>query len=389
MTTVTVPAAGGTTELAATANGQVVTLGFASGAPAVSISASSSVTAPAGAPVPSSIKRAAASISGAVPFYFVSFSVSGSLAAQYLTSEAIEITNAQPASAAYYVEFDDTTTSPAVKLASFGPATIANAVATVTSTAIAGSTTTFLPGHTYLMQFYYVAAPVATPTPSTPPSTSPSAAPTSSPSVTPSSAPTTAPSPVSTSTAPADAVSTTALIDSGGTLTLPSFESYTGTIGYTAFGSFSSLPVTVSFANYLTATGANGPLTGLPTGTSSVPISYYAVINIQASPSGTQSPGFVPQAEEPTITIYAPTLVGVGTAAVRYWEWQPGGSATPLCASTIGGTVEFLPVTNGSITLPSPLAPWANHCTNPGPGLEAGITSFFPGDNALIEISNE
>ena len=78
--TQSVPTAGGTLSVPAAASGQVATFAIGVGAPAgVSLTSSSSATAPGSAPAPSSLKRSAEAISGAVPFFFVTFTVTATL----------------------------------------------------------------------------------------------------------------------------------------------------------------------------------------------------------------------------------------------------------------------------------------------------------------------
>jgi hypothetical protein len=149
-----VPAGGGTVALPAAANGQVATLVFAAGAPAgLTLTVTSSATAPGSAPAPSAVRRADA-IANAVPFFWVTLTPSATLPASLITSELVTLTSAQPANASYYVEYDDITSLPATKAASFGPGSVANLVATVTS----ATSPALQSGHTYLLQFYEIPA---------------------------------------------------------------------------------------------------------------------------------------------------------------------------------------------------------------------------------------
>jgi hypothetical protein len=189
--TQSVPPAGGSLTLPAAATGQVATLALVAGAPAgLTITASSSATAPGSAPQPSSLKRSAEAISGANPFFFITFTVSGTLSAQLVNSETVSLLSSQPANASYYVEFDDITSSPGTKLGCAGPGTVSGGIATVTNQSASGVCTngngngpSLVAGHTYLVQFYYVAAgsPTSTPTGSSPTSTPTGGSPTSSP----------------------------------------------------------------------------------------------------------------------------------------------------------------------------------------------------------------
>jgi hypothetical protein len=140
--------------------------------------------------------RRTSSIAGAVPFYYVYLTVSASLSLQYITSESVPTANAAP-NAAYYAEYDDVTSVPAVELMSDGPASQGSAFETIQNSFIGEAIIpTLVPGHTYLLQFFYVPA-AATPMPT--PTVSPSPGPTASPS--PSPTPTIAPAPTSTSSA--------------------------------------------------------------------------------------------------------------------------------------------------------------------------------------------
>jgi hypothetical protein len=176
--TQSIPASGGALTVNST-SAQVATLNFAAGAPGnVTLSATSSTSAPGSAPVPSAVKRAAQSISGAVPFFFVTFSVSANLSTQFFSDESVSLSSGDPSTATYFVEFDDITAAPALKLGTGGPATIAAGIATYASGG--GTASTLQSGHTYLIQFYYVpvsatSAPSASPTATAAPSPSPTA----------------------------------------------------------------------------------------------------------------------------------------------------------------------------------------------------------------------
>jgi hypothetical protein len=181
--TQSVSSSGGTLSLPAASNGESASLSVAAGVPVgTTITASSSAQAPGSAPVPSSIARSTESISGAVPFLFVTFTVSQSFAAQLITGEAVPVLSNFPANAQYYVEFDDITSSPGTKLACAGPGTVSGQLVSISNSGAGGvctntqnSNPTLTAGHTYLAQFYYVLSNSASPTPS--PSPSPSASP--------------------------------------------------------------------------------------------------------------------------------------------------------------------------------------------------------------------
>ena len=151
-------------------NAQVPTLTFTGGAPSgVTIAATSSVTAPGGVPGPSNLKRKIASLAGAVPFFFVTFTVSASISAQYISGETVTLASNDPPAGLYYAEFDDITAAPATKLGTAGPGSVSGNVATISNGG--AITPTLAPGHTYLLQFYYLPAGTATPTPSPTPLT--------------------------------------------------------------------------------------------------------------------------------------------------------------------------------------------------------------------------
>ena len=194
-TSFTVPAAGGTQALA-TVGGQTATIDFGAGATAgTTVTATSAVSAPANAPVPAAKARRIQQISGAVPFYFVTITVSQSLPGSVFTSESVTLGASDPTTASYYAEFDDITAAPATKIVSFGPGTVTGGIVTVENTGSGtASATSLVTGHTYLMQFYYVPASAASPSPGASPSAAASVAPTASPSAAASVAPTASPS---------------------------------------------------------------------------------------------------------------------------------------------------------------------------------------------------
>lgn len=172
-TSQSVPSGGGSLTLPAAANGQIASVTFGPGATAgTTLTASSSTTAPGSAPAPSSIERSTESISGAVPFFFVTFSVNQALSTTYVTGETVALLSTFPAGASFYVEFDDITSTPGTKLGCAGPATVAGLLATYLNgnaggvCSNSGASPTLQPGHTYLMQFYYVASGSASPSPS-------------------------------------------------------------------------------------------------------------------------------------------------------------------------------------------------------------------------------
>jgi hypothetical protein len=192
-----IPVSGGSLTLASSTS-QVATLGFTAGAPAgIQLTASSSNTAPASAPVVTSLKRTPQSgpIAGAVPFFYVTFSVSANFSTQFLSSETVTLGPSNPTTATYGVEFVDMSTTPPTALGDAGPATIGGLIATFVNGANANSPT-LTAGHTYLMMFFYIPAGTATPSPgpSSTASSSPSGSPSSSPSGSPSPSPSGSPS---------------------------------------------------------------------------------------------------------------------------------------------------------------------------------------------------
>lgn len=174
-----VPASGGTLSLPSAPNGQSASLSIAGGVPAgTTITASSSTSVPGNAPAPSSIARSTESISGAAPFFFVTFTVNQTFSAQLITGETVALLSSYPANAQYYVEFDDITSSPGTKLGCAGPGTVSGLLATISNSGPGGVCTnsntnpTVTTGHTYLAQFYYVAAGSVSPSPSPSPTAS-------------------------------------------------------------------------------------------------------------------------------------------------------------------------------------------------------------------------
>lgn len=366
--TQTIPTAGGTLSIPAASTGQVAAFVLAAGAPAgVTITASSSITGPGSAPAPSSLKRSAEAISGAVPFFYVTFTVSATLSTNFLTGETVTLTSNQPATASYYAEFDDITSAPGTKLGCVGPGTVANLVATITNGNTGGACTnsgtnspTLQTGHTYLMQVYYVAAGSATATPS--------AAPTATATASASASPTAFPSTAATASA--------AMVAAGGSLTLPAFLGFSGSLTYGAMTGAATLPVALTYSNYIFALG-------LPN-TTPMPTILYAVVNVQ----NTSASSNVSFGTAQTMTLTIPTLVGASSAVVRYWEWQGSNPSSALCVTTSGTTALTVTPVNGVITIPSPLGPNIAACTSPPAGVEQSIAPFFPMDNAIIEVTN-
>jgi len=153
--------AAGTGSLAvAAADGVSATYLTGPGATAgTAITFASSATAPANGVAPSSVRRAAA-IAGAVPFYYVSFSVTQAVPTTVFTSQVLTL-DGQPVVASYFEEFDDTTAAPGSKLVTF-PGSLSGGAVTFTPDWTTG--TAFLPGHTYTAMYYYTPG-LPTPTP--------------------------------------------------------------------------------------------------------------------------------------------------------------------------------------------------------------------------------
>lgn len=269
-----VPTNGGTLSVPAAANGQVATFTFATGVPSgITLTSSSSTTAPGSAPAPSSLVRSTEAISGAVPFLYVTFSFSGSLASSFVTGETASLTSSLPANASYYVEFDDITSSPGTKLGCAGPGTVANLIATISNgqtggvcTNSGGGSPTLQAGHTYLAQFYYVSG---------------------------STSPTPSPSPTATATsgtqaafpcgsAPPSASGTLTNFAVGTTLQYPALGSCSATITFqtgTTFGVTNSVNVTTTAA---VPAGAPSPLPTGPTGTAPKAALLYETLTVTA-----------------------------------------------------------------------------------------------------------
>jgi len=112
--------------------------------------------APGSAPAPTYLRRTD-SLAGAVPFYFVTFTVSANVSASFFTSESVQLTSAQPANGIYYAEFDDLQFAPASKLGTSGPGTVTNGVLTIANSG-GQNAPTLVPNHTYLLQFFYLPA---------------------------------------------------------------------------------------------------------------------------------------------------------------------------------------------------------------------------------------
>jgi hypothetical protein len=241
---------------AAPLGGYQATLGVGSGAtPGTTVTVTSSTTAPAGAAAPSSVRRAA-SIVGAVPFFYLTLTFSQTTPAAVFTGQTL-VLSGFPAAANYSEEFDDATVAPATKLAAF-PGTLSDT--TLSFTSIFAGTPSFLAGHTYLLMFYYVPGPAPSPTAAA------SGTPVPLPSgVTPTAAPSIGPFSTSAPVAAATAA----------TIAVPGAAGVTGTAQFAGF----------STATTLTLTSYGGLSTGLATPTKTGTVFFTE--SISASPAVT------------------------------------------------------------------------------------------------------
>jgi len=332
--TQTVPSGGGSLTLPAAAGGQVATLAFAAGATGgVTVTASSSATGPGNAPAPSSLTRSTEAISGAVPFFYITFTVSGNLLATLLNSETVTLLASQPSNASYYVEFDDITSSPSTKLGCAGPGTVSGTTATVTNQSASGACSNtggnspnLVPGHTYLVQFYYVAAGTASPSPS--PSSSASASPSAQPSATASAA-----------------VSGANLMGSSQPLPGLNNGAYTGALAQGSYSGLSGDQWIETYGNYNFG-GITGPTPPPSSGTvyAEVHIAAISATNVSFT-SGTAVP----------MTLTVPTTAGKSSVTVR--EWEAGTVISPLCLNFSTGAAAYpiVPGTGGLLTFATPL----------------------------------
>jgi len=321
---VPVPAAGGTSATFLTGPG-------ASADTVVSVSAST--TAPANSLAPAAIRRTAA-VTGVVPFYYVTFSVSVSTPQSVFVSQVLSL--ASPAAGVtYYEEVDDTTSAPGSKLLTSPAGVVSGSTVTFTPQWAAGST--FVPGHTYTAMFYDVPG-LASPTPA------PSGASTAAPSgtVTPSPAPTFTATPVGAATptpTPTPEPTTQSTAFTAGvaqTIAIPPAGESTGTIS-------------LAFTSNTTVTLNSVP--GLPTGLSSPTTSgvVFFAESITASPAASvvsQSCGngctqIIPFTLYPGLDIIANANVGrdtfyVAECSTTACPVSPGDAvAEPLQASAI------------------------------------------------------
>ena len=152
-------------------------LSFATGEPAdVTLTATSFLSAPPNAILPSGTVTASSSVrivasaplANAVPFFWVTFTVSAPINLGGIVAETLAPASALPvAGASYFDELDNITAgATGTKLASYGPGTIANDVLTISSPTTSLELT---PGNLYVWQFYYLGTPSPSPTPSSGP----------------------------------------------------------------------------------------------------------------------------------------------------------------------------------------------------------------------------
>lgn len=345
--TQSVPSGGGTLTLASS-TAQVATVAFSSGAPAgTTITATSGTTAPANAPAVTSLKRKTESVVGGVPFFYVTFSVSSNLSAQFISSESVTTSASQPASATYGVEFADITTSPATALGDAGPATSVGGLVTIINAA-STNPPTLLAGHTYVLMFFYVPAGTVQP------SATPSAGATST--------PTPVPSPTATATsgtqaafpcgsAPPSASTTISAFATGSPIAFPSLGSCQSSITFqsgTTFATNTSITVTTSLAE---PSGAPTPLPLSPTGMSTPKAALlYETLAVNSGsitvPSGTTtSPQqSITLANTGTCSTYGESFTSAGQA----WQGTGSGTLSGLTATFGAGqnssTVQLTPL---------------------------------------------
>jgi len=308
--TITIPAGGGSVALA-TVGGQTATFDFSgSGIAGTTITATSSTTAPGNAPAPSAVLRRPQALAGAVPVFFVTFTVSPSLTAASIASESVTLGANDPTIATYFAEYDDITAAPGTKIFTFGPGTVANGTATIANGATGlTSPVTFEAGHTYLLQFYYLPVGTASPSPGSSPSASASSAPSPTPSAGSSSAPSPAPS----------ASALPAFTMSGGNDEC--LTTTAGSCGPTASGS------TLAFTDGAVTFEAGF---ASPTSTSTSPLSLYlqgATSTAQISPSA-------------SFPVY--NNVAGGTVQVYFTLNTANGSNVPTGSATYANTPQLV-----------------------------------------------
>jgi hypothetical protein len=346
-----IPTGGGALTVNSTGS-SVATVAIAPGAPAgVSLTATSSSTF-SNPPAISSLARTAAAkpgrspqdgITGAVPFFFVTFSVSANLPSQFVSGETVSL-GTNPPTATYGVAFDDITSTPFTELGTAGPGVVSTTAGTVTFTnGTSANSPVLQAGHTYLIQFFYV--PAGTPTPSpTPTGAAPTATPTSAaPTATPTGA-----APTATPTSGSSAIPLPAYTFSGGSNTTGCTTSQCSvpiSITDTNFNlSFQATVPAPSVGTEVTASVAGGspeisPTQGFPLYTGTGLAKMY--FQLTASPTASF-------ATTPTIVLSG---TGLSTsAACIFYGYINNGSGfawTPVSPQTGAATV-----TNNSVTLP-------------------------------------
>ncbi len=318
---------------------------FSFGTPIASgttMSATEYLSAPSGTASPSALRRAR-SVPGAVQFFFVQFSFSGSVPVSALKYESVTLTAAQPANAAYYAELDDVTVGNVPVLSRCGPATVVASEATIdNATCVKSATTTLMTGHTYLLQFYYVPAAGATPTPTA----SPSATPTASPSATPKPSP----SPTPTATAAPTIVEESTGISSSQAQPL-GITSASGTlwVGGYQYGAIVDVPTTG--APTVFPIGESDHLAGLAAGPDG---NIYFADQISSAPYiGQFTSGGVDTIFE-TPNHATPVSIASGSDGNLWFTEELNGAAAIAAVSTTGDFSVFTPMTlpNSTTTLP-------------------------------------
>jgi hypothetical protein len=346
------PTTAGTLTLPAAANGQAASVTVAAGAPGNTIvDATSSTTAPGTAPAPSSTKRSTASIFGAVPFFWVTFTVTQAVPAGIITGESVTLSG-QPPNTSYYTEIDDVTTAPAVKLATAGPGTVTGSTA-----AISGAGPALAPGHTYLLQFYYISlattpspVPSATATPAPAPSATPTGAtpvptamPTAGPTATPVPAPTGSATPPPTYTFSGSSATAACTTASCGALNLAA-----GTLTV-QFGA-GSVAATLSAST--ASTMAQISPTGFPFILSNATVEDYVAVSSSVPVSFTQTPAVTISSLTGVTSCLLEAYVDQGSA-YGWIQVAPATGGAPVSA----GTATIAPVTITGSTVNLQVAP--------------------------------
>lgn len=348
-----IPSAGGSVTFPSV-SGLAATFQFGAGAPAgTTMTATESLGPPANAPAPSALRRIEA-VNGATTFFFVTFTVSQTISTQLLTGESFAIPSTYPTTALYFVEFDDITSSPGTKIASFGPASVVNGRISFTNTGGngGGNTPSLLAGHSYLCQVYYVTGS-ASPTPT------PTSAATPTPSPTPTSSPTTAPTPTPTPTVTATPTATPTAKPTATPTPTP-----TPTATPIPNWAFSGDPHTVTFSSTGPNSASTGPYQNLTVATtwgSYTPAGTASFSIAQATGSGDINPsGFPLNSSFGHVVRYVsfsatPPLTFTQTPDLVFTMASPGTFGGTTCyIDSLSGGQNNTPVWNQTIGPQSP-----------------------------------